>query len=632
MTNDVDVQIINGVFAVLTMFDPGESPGEGTSGISTFSLPDSNSVKDFLLGTLPAPDMILTPELLKRPILPVTILFEAACLYQFDDIGTDYLTSVNLVDSEKSNANIMKYVWLTYLLGYEATTARSTVDTYKNSRGSANPFLNGSALKVVVAAPDTVPVADLVTEKSDLNGQSQDVRQDGQKSDQNKDVADNSGVPPAPDKNVAPGSAPSGNQQLLPGYAKLVYHEKGETGSHGSHGADNGSNGLHRADHTDINHSKKGSFVQSTMKDHRFSGDLTQPIDRTIRFFEMVSEQHGLTDGQKASFFIFALTDPALTFFTDRYSVGMSFESIVEMMRSEYNSDARMLHVRGKLTTLRLRSFMQEKEIKDVASALSELVVFIEQLVPQTQKDFRTDSHKIEYLRNAVSGFPQWSRGPIKCISTNKYTFNSFVTALHESIQTENALESASGSSSRHLTHYGDVEEFDTHAINHYGRPIGRPSRPKKYSRGGGGRPTHSRRDFEEARRTNTCVSCGEKWSRGHRCEKGAVLKHVRERIKTGTNAVHLVYELAQQFEHELHYVSHEDNSEESVEPGETHAVDSFDDLDRFDALAAADNLTFGTHLVEVFDQDYFITAMSSHFMDNVNEPIPAPLTDEDGT
>lgn len=68
------------------------------------------------------------------------------------------------------------------------------------------------------------------------------------------------------------------------------------------------------------------------------------------------------------------------------------------MMRDEYNSDSRMLHVRGKLTSLRPRKFMQEKDMKDETADLSDLVTLIEQVVQQTQPDFRTDTHKIEYL------------------------------------------------------------------------------------------------------------------------------------------------------------------------------------------------------------------------------------------
>ena len=240
---------------------------------------------------------------------------------------------------------------------------------------------------------------------------------------------------------------------------------------------DSHSHGNQDSDNPSI-HCKKGSFVQGAFKDRKFTGDLKQPIDQTIRLYEMVANQQNLSDKQKSDFFMYTLEEPALTFFSNNYEFGQSYESILKMMRDEYNSDARMIHVRGKLTSLRLRKFMQDNELKDESSALSELVILIEQLVPQTNRDFRSDSHKIEYLRNAVAEFPHWSRGPIKNISTNKYTFNAFVTSLHESIQTENVLERESGSSNRLPTHHVEENRIAVHAVNQYGRPSGRNSRP----------------------------------------------------------------------------------------------------------------------------------------------------------
>ena len=84
-----------------------------------------------------------------------------------------------------------------------------------------------------------------------------------------------------------------------------------------------------------MNYSKKGSYVHSEMKDHRFKGDLKQPIDRTIRMYEMVSNQNKLTLEMKADFFNAALHGPALEFFYDHYKIGKSYESILKMMRDE---------------------------------------------------------------------------------------------------------------------------------------------------------------------------------------------------------------------------------------------------------------------------------------------------------
>ena len=71
------------------------------------------------------------------------------------------------------------------------------------------------------------------------------------------------------------------------------------------------------------------------MKNHPFKGDLKQPIDRTIRMYEMVSNKNKLTPEMKDNFFNTAIQGPALEFFYDHYKIGKSYESILKMMRDE---------------------------------------------------------------------------------------------------------------------------------------------------------------------------------------------------------------------------------------------------------------------------------------------------------
>ena len=144
MSHDVDKMIINGVKTILITFDPTGSAESGEATSNSFQLPDEDEVKEMLLGMLPAPELILTADMLMRPIYPLIILFETAHLFRIADVPGDYLSSVNLNNDESKKRHIIVYVWLNSFLGFDPSTARSTVDKYKTSRGSSNPLRNGT--------------------------------------------------------------------------------------------------------------------------------------------------------------------------------------------------------------------------------------------------------------------------------------------------------------------------------------------------------------------------------------------------------------------------------------------------------------------------------------------------------
>ena len=123
----------------------------------------------------------------------------------------------------------------------------------------------------------------------------------------------------------------------------------------------------------------------------------------------------------------------------------MEFDEMASLTIREYNSDACQLQVRGRLETLRLRSYMHENNLTDVSEGLSKLVEQIDDLSPQCRPSFRSDANKIEFLRKAVAEFEDWSRLPIQNIMFRQFSFNGFVTALHEAIQNLKELHLLTG-------------------------------------------------------------------------------------------------------------------------------------------------------------------------------------------
>ena len=188
-----------------------------------------------------------------------------------------------------------------------------------------------------------------------------------------------------------------------------------------------------------------------------------------LRDYSICARQHKLTHSQKADYFVNVLDGPARTFFFNNARNDMTFADMANMMLREYNSDARQLHVQGRLEGLRWQEFMLEHDITNPSDGLTNIINVIEELTPHCQPQFRSDSLKIAYFRKAVIGL-EWFKGPISSIISSRCTFNSFFTALRESIQLENEIRLSSNSidskllSEKVATHYCS-DNFSIHTV-----------------------------------------------------------------------------------------------------------------------------------------------------------------------
>lgn len=78
---------------------------------------------------------------------------------------------------------------------------------------------------------------------------------------------------------------------------------------------------------------------------------------------------------------------------------------------------------------------MLGRNITNVSEGLTKLVAHINELVPQFPPDFRTDAHKVDYLRKAETEFQDFALIPIQNMKSQGYSYKKFATTLHESIQ-----------------------------------------------------------------------------------------------------------------------------------------------------------------------------------------------------
>ena len=101
-----------------------------------------------------------------------------------------------------------------------------------------------------------------------------------------------------------------------------------------------------------------------------------------MKLYGICARQYRLSPSQKADSFMHVFDGSARKFFFENTNEQMSYKG-----------------------TLRLRSFVAEKEIDDISDGLTKIVEHINELVPQCPLDSRSDAHEIDYLRKAVTEF-----------------------------------------------------------------------------------------------------------------------------------------------------------------------------------------------------------------------------------
>lgn len=108
---------------------------------------------------------------------------------------------------------------------------------------------------------------------------------------------------------------------------------------------------------------------------------------------------------------------------------------------------------------------------------------------------------------------------------------------------------------------------------------------------------------FEESRRRKGCHRCGAaNWNPAHRCAKGAIYAHTRNRLKNGESFTHIIAEFVKELEGEL------TDGEDS-----RHDGDENEDLAVFDSRfisqpeEGASLTTFSTPIEETEEEIYIV-------------------------
>ena len=141
--------------------------------------------------------------------------------------------------------------------------------------------------------------------------------------------------------------------------------------------------------------------------------------------------------------------------------------------------------------------FMKKRSVRDVSGGLSKICDHTSALASQLPSGFVEDDHKTRYLRRAVMRF-DWAKQPIPVVTTPRYSFTQFLTALQESIQLNEEFARANAP----YVKYGQYI-YNSHDARH-------PNNPRQDPKHGYGprrnysRPPHGSRSQSPRRRSRS--------------------------------------------------------------------------------------------------------------------------------
>ena len=347
-----------------------------------FTMPDANEVKENMRSIMPIAAELITKEFVVVPLFPSLLLEDIAKLYKFHDLPVDLLLALSLSEKEKSDKTLRTYIWLAWFVEPEYPTARHMVLLYRSTRGNPNPF----------ARLNTFNIHGNNGFQESRNHPERDFRLISRNQDAGPSSAPNVQQAGATNIGIRQPSVVDTTQDIrvTPQTPPHVQHNGQD------HHPDNNGNRtsmaqFNRVESEDL---RKASYLQKSISDNKFTGDLKESIQTTLRMYDIYAKQYNVSSQLKSDLFVHAFDGAARTFFFNNTVDTMTFDEKAAVMKKGYDNDARQIQIKGTLDALRLKTFMDENDITDVSEGLTKMVALIDKLAPQTHPDFRTDRHK----------------------------------------------------------------------------------------------------------------------------------------------------------------------------------------------------------------------------------------------
>ena len=173
----------------------------------------------------------------------------------------------------------------------------------------------------------------------------------------------------------------------------------------------------------------------------KFSGALGECWNEFLSEYLYAAEDYKLTPSQKLQYMHHLLRDNAKRFFTRNIQGNInSFNEASAIMEQEYNSISRRNRISNHLKSLRITHFIRSD--CNTSDALEKLHAEISKLAPQGPMHYRSEEHRIEYLRSAVIGM-SWAHEPLSRVTAGGMSYQELYSQLESSIQQEREEKAA---------------------------------------------------------------------------------------------------------------------------------------------------------------------------------------------
>lgn len=176
-------------------------------------------------------------------------------------------------------------------------------------------------------------------------------------------------------------------------------------------------------------------------KSAKFSGNIYENWKSYLSEYLNACSDYSVPIEKRVQFMYHILREDARNFFDEKIQGRIfSFGEACNLMDREYNSYTRQSRIRNELSRLRIATTKGSED--DDIEALQHIHSKISKLYLLGPPAYRTESHKIDYLRNAVIG-TTWAAGPLSRMSTTCMTYQELYAQLESSIQNEKDTKQA---------------------------------------------------------------------------------------------------------------------------------------------------------------------------------------------
>lgn len=139
--------LLNITRSLMEIITPISDPASGFES-SSFEVPNTEDVGNFLEESLPAASFIFKDELFNAPMLPMILLFGVAEVLGCGNAPSSYVQPLEVTEEEKKDSRLMIHVWLSYILDLSKEYFHFVIHKFEAARGPTIPRVQSSPMDI----------------------------------------------------------------------------------------------------------------------------------------------------------------------------------------------------------------------------------------------------------------------------------------------------------------------------------------------------------------------------------------------------------------------------------------------------------------------------------------------------